>query len=189
MLNFIRRDLSLIHSSFENLSVIEKIPCICDECKKNDNPFYFEYSFISRARAKEKDELMCQNSLKDVSVKDLLSEVEQKEIYNVQSLKKLNIFLASSSELRDERREIELFIRRENRRLMNSGTFLDLVLWEDLKRSFSGDRIQEYFNQEMLKCEVVIFLFFKKTGEYTREELNVAYKNFKHRFSQNLKAS
>ena len=31
----------------------------------------------------------------------------------------------------------------------------------------------------MLKCDVVIFLFWKKVGDFTKEEFDLAYKNFK----------
>jgi len=93
--------------------------------------------------------------------------------------KRIKIFLASSQELKKERQAIELFIGKENRKLHDNLMFLDLVIWEDLMHSFHGRRIQDYFNEQMLSCQIVIFLFFKRLGDYTDEEFNVAYQHFK----------
>ncbi len=54
-----------------------------------------------------------------------------------------------------------------------------LVIWEDLKLAFRGDKIQDYFNEKMLECDVVIFMFWKKVGDFTKEEFDVAYQHFK----------
>jgi len=48
---------------------------------------------------------------------------------------------------------------------------LDLVLWEDLLHSFRGERIQDYFNKEMLDCDIVFALFHTKVGQFTKEDL------------------
>ena len=95
------------------------------------------------------------------------------------SYNKIKIFLASSGELAHERKEVELFIGKENKKYIDENLFLDLVIWEDLKQSFSGERIQDYFNEEMLKCEIVVVLIFTKVGEFTKEEFDKAYEAFK----------
>ena len=91
----------------------------------------------------------------------------------------IKIFLASSEELKEERQQIELFISKENRKLCQQNIFLDLIIWEDLKHSFQGQRDQDYFNQKMLECDIVICLFFKKVGNFTKEEFEVAYQKLK----------
>ncbi len=48
-----------------------------------------------------------------------------------------------------------------------------------MKHSFHRDRIQDYFNKEMLACDVVICIFFKKVGTFTKEEFKAAYEHFK----------
>ena len=96
------------------------------------------------------------------------------------TIKKIKIFLASSGELKDEREKFELFISRENKKYINDNIFLELIIWEDLKASFNGKRIQNYFNNELLKCEVVIALFGTKVGQFTEEEFDIAYKAFKN---------
>ena len=62
---------------------------------------------------------------------------------------------------------------------MKKNQFLELVVWEDLLHSFKGERIQDYFNKEMLDCDIVIALFYSKVGGFTKEEFDLAYENLK----------
>lgn len=96
-------------------------------------------------------------------------------------MKKYKIFLASSAELSMERKEIALMISRLNNAWVEKDLYLELVIWEDLLHSFrgGGERIQDYFNREMLKCDIVMVLFFKKVGQFTEEEFKLAYDHLK----------
>jgi len=95
-------------------------------------------------------------------------------------LKPIKIFLSSSGELKDEREKIALFIAKKNNTLVKQDVFIELVVWEELLHSFIGERIQDYFNEEMLKCDIIIVLFYKKLGQFTKEEFYLAYKNLKY---------
>lgn len=94
-------------------------------------------------------------------------------------MKKIKIFLASSGELEEERKEIGLFLYRENKSLIDKDIFLDLVVWEELLHSFRGERIQNYFNEEMLKCDILVAIFHRNVGQFTYEEFELAYKNLR----------
>ncbi len=91
----------------------------------------------------------------------------------------IKIFLASSDELSEERTEVELFIARENDELFKKGIRFKLIIWERLPHSFQKERKQDDFNKEMLKCDIVLALFFKKVGQFTKEEFELAYQNLK----------
>ncbi len=95
--------------------------------------------------------------------------------------KQIKLFLACSAEMNDEGEKIDLLISKENRKLYNEGISLDIVNWKNLMQGFQGNRVQDGFNQDMLKCDIVIFLFFTNVGVYTREEYDVAYQNFINR--------
>lgn len=200
LLGIVRREMDAIHKPFNNLKVNEMVPCMCDECQdeEEDAPYFYRYKTLQKARKKGKHKVECQKSFDPVSIEDLLggigesghdlhtdprdaagAPVEAKPERPPEPRKTIKIFLASSGELLEERREVELFVRRENRKLNLRNIYLDLVVWEDLRHSFQGERIQDYFNEEMLKCEVVVFLFWKKVGDFTKEELDVAYEQFK----------
>ncbi len=94
-------------------------------------------------------------------------------------MKKYKLFLASSGELAMERKETALMISRLNNAWVDKNIYLELVIWEELLQSFRGERIQDYFNREMLKCDIVVVLFFKKVGQFTKEEFHKAYESLK----------
>ena len=93
---------------------------------------------------------------------------------------RLKFFLASSIELSTERDTIELLIKRKNSVLIDEGIFLDVIHWEELLQSYRGDRIQDYFNEVLSSCDVIIVLFHSKVGKFTKEEFNIAFERFRN---------
>jgi hypothetical protein len=95
-------------------------------------------------------------------------------------MKRFKLFLASSAELSQERKGIALMINRLNNKWTEEkDVYIELVIWEDLPHSFREEDIQTYFNREMLTCDMVLALFFKKVGQFTEEEFKLAYENLK----------
>ena len=96
-------------------------------------------------------------------------------------MKKINIFLACSNELENEKKEIFLSIDEKNQSLKRNNSFFefDAYDWKRLYPGISSDRIQEYFNDIIRQCNIIIFLFDKKFGIYTEEELIIAYDHLK----------
>lgn len=88
------------------------------------------------------------------------------------------IFLASSSELKDDRKEFEIFINRKNKAWVDKGAFLELVLWEDFLDALSPTRLQDEYNKKIRQCDVFVMLFFTKVGKYTAEEFETAFGQF-----------
>jgi len=91
----------------------------------------------------------------------------------------IKIFLASSSELRDDRRDFEIFIGRKNKDWVAKGVFLHLVIWEDFFDAVSKTRLQDEYNKAIRECDVFVMLFFSKVGQYTEEEFEAAFGQFK----------
>ena len=79
-------------------------------------------------------------------------------------MRRIKIFLASSFELKDERVQFELLIGRENKRLVNHGVFLELVVWEDFRDHFTKDGLQAEYNKAVQACDIFVMLFFTKVG-------------------------
>ena len=88
------------------------------------------------------------------------------------------IFLASSQELEDDRREFEVFIARENKSWVEQGVELELVLWEDFLDAVSRTRLQDEYLRAIGRCDIFVLLFFTKVGPYTAEEFAAAYEHF-----------
>ena len=91
----------------------------------------------------------------------------------------VRIFVASSSELKNERQQLEIFVGRENKELHKKGLFLKLEMWEDFLDKVSQTRLQDEYNEAIHNCDIFIMLFFTKVGKYTAEEFENAFKHFK----------
>jgi len=90
-----------------------------------------------------------------------------------------SIFLASSSELQEDRKEFEIFINRKNKVWVDQGIFLKLLVWEDFLDAVSKTRLQDEYNQAIRECDIFVMLFFTKVGQYTAEEFETAFGQFK----------
>lgn len=94
-------------------------------------------------------------------------------------MEKLKIFLASSSELKEERVQFEIMINRKNKEWISRGVFIDLIIWEDFLNAISKTRLQDEYNKAVRDCDIFVMLFFTKVGKYTEEEFEVAFNQFK----------
>ena len=92
---------------------------------------------------------------------------------------KKKLFLASSSELKDDRREFEILINRRNKDWVERGVFLELIVWEDFLDAVSKTRLQDEYNRAIRECDIFVMLFWTKVGRYTAEEFEVAFGQFK----------
>ena len=89
------------------------------------------------------------------------------------------IFLASSSELKEEREQFEIFINRKNKDWVDKGVFLELILWEDFLDAVAQTRLQDEYNKAIRDCDIFVMLFWTKVGQYTDEEFETALAQFK----------
>ena len=87
--------------------------------------------------------------------------------------------MASSSELENDRKEFEIFISRKNKDWVAQEVFLELVVWEDFLDAVSKTRLQDEYNKAIKECELFVMLFFTKVGQYTEEEFETAFGQFK----------
>lgn len=98
------------------------------------------------------------------------------------TLKTIKIFLASSSELKEDRDAFDLYFRQQNDHLLEEkGVYLKIVRWENFLDVMSETRLQDEYNKEVRACDIFVSLFFTKTGKYTEEEFNVAHNQFKEK--------
>ncbi|MBO7195954.1 MAG: hypothetical protein J6V80_01330 [Clostridia bacterium] len=95
-------------------------------------------------------------------------------------MKKIKIFLASSiTELKNERRELELFIRNVSDHFEEKyNVKLQPWLCENIDEIYTKRRKQDEFNDLIRSSDFCFFIFFTKVGKYTREEFDIARKQF-----------
>jgi hypothetical protein len=82
----------------------------------------------------------------------------------------IKIFLASSSELKADRDQFEIFLSRRNERWVNKGLFLKPVRWENFLDAMSQTRLQEEYNRAIQGCD----LFVTRLGK-----LMASFENFR----------
>ncbi|MEM8641012.1 MAG: COR domain-containing protein, partial [Cyanobacteria bacterium P01_G01_bin.54] len=75
LLSIITNEIDEINSSFEKIRVTKKIPCICEECKTDPNPYFFDLATLDRALTKDRQELPCNKSFINVRIRHLTDAV------------------------------------------------------------------------------------------------------------------
>ena len=93
-------------------------------------------------------------------------------------MKKIKIFLASSNELRSERKYFEQKIYRKCKDWIDQGIFLHLDIWEDLSVRMSVDGSQSKYNKLVQTADLFVLLAHTKIGMYTAEEFAAAFGQF-----------
>ncbi|MEM8643193.1 MAG: COR domain-containing protein [Cyanobacteria bacterium P01_G01_bin.54] len=150
-------ELDKISKSYHRLKYEKMIPCQCSECKDSNEPYFFEYSFLKRRQEGGKRLTAdCRISDEELSLSLLLEGFETQEIVESLPDKKgeeptppslpqtdnpptskpqlamqtIKIFLASSSELKEDREQFEIFINRKNKEtgVIKSGMFHQALL-------------------------------------------------------------
>ncbi|MFK5970659.1 MAG: hypothetical protein QM487_11145 [Candidatus Marithrix sp.] len=95
----------------------------------------------------------------------------------------IKIFLASSEELAQERKDFEYFIYQRCKAL---GVLIEIIAWENsISNSMSKTRLQDKYNEVISDCNLFVGLFYTKIGKWTEEEFDTAWKSF-HRSDKPL---
>jgi hypothetical protein len=192
----IASDLDALNATFEGLrgKLRKLVPCICSQCRQSTTPARYEEQRLLKRKVDRKLSIECPDSYEDVDVLELLdglridtmpawakeaSKAQQRSDANKPDPRTVQIFLASSSELKAERDAFDLSLRQLNDRLRDSGLYLEVRRWENFLDAMSETRLQDDYNQAVRSCDIFVSLFKTKTGTFTEEEFDVAYQAFK----------
>ena len=77
LLSIVANEIDEINASFEKIKVAKKIPCICEECRDDPEPHFFRLETLDRYLAKRRYKIVCEKSLLDVPVRNLIAVMEQ----------------------------------------------------------------------------------------------------------------
>lgn len=89
-------------------------------------------------------------------------------------MKYKRIFIASSVELKQERKELVDLLQDLNDKVEERGIRFKPVLWEYMDSSMGAKRKEDEYLEKLQECEICLVLFWRTLGEYTEEELKVA---------------
>jgi len=190
LLSVISADLDALNESFQGLrdKVDKRIPCNCKLCCGATMPEFFPQKHLLKRKEDNRLKLECPNSYEDVDVLELLDGIRldklpgwAKEEKPPTAVRTIRIFLASSAELREDRDAFDLYFRQQNDRLRNDGFYLEIDRWENFLDAMSETRLQDEYNEKIRDCDIFVSLFFTKTGKFTEEEFDTAYRQFKEK--------
>jgi internalin A len=188
LLSVIAADLDALNESFQGLrdKVDKLVPCNCKPCRAKSVPNFFSQRKLLKRKEDNRFKVECPISYEEVNVLELLDGIRTDKLpgwAKEESLSKsprvLGIFLASSSELREDRDAFELYFRQQNDQFRKRGLYLEIVRWENFLDAMSETRLQDEYNKAIRACDIFVCLFFTKTGKFTEEEFEVAHRQFK----------
>jgi hypothetical protein len=204
LLGVISSDLNALNASFEGLrdKVRKFVPCICSKCCLSTTPERHEEDRLLKRKQDGRLTVECPGSYEYVSVLELLDGLKLAALppwaspapkqppatedrpsaaaaaSGSQALRTIQIFLASSSELEEDRDAFDLHFRKENDRLLKMGIYLEILRWETFLDAISETRLQDEYNEAVRDSDIFVSLFKTKTGKYTAEEFDIAHTAF-----------
>jgi hypothetical protein len=206
LLSVISSDLNALNASFEGLrdKVRKFVPCICSKCRRSTTPERYEEDRLLKRKQDGRLTVECPDSYEDVSVLELLDGLNLEAMppwanpapqqpsaaedrrsaadagSGSHALRTIQIFLASSSELIEDRDAIELHLLRMNHDYMGQqGIKLQIVRWENFLDAMSQTRLQDEYNEKARGCDIFLSLYKTKVGKFTEEEFAEAHAAFR----------
>jgi hypothetical protein len=92
----------------------------------------------------------------------------------------INIFLASSEELKEDRTSFQIFIGQLNESWRDHDIEFKLTIWEEFIDAMSKSGLQDNYNKAAASCDIFVMMFFTKVGKYTEQEFEAAFKQFEN---------
>jgi len=204
LLSVISSDLDALNATFEGLrdKVRKLVPCICSKCRLSITPERYDEGRLKKRKQDGKLFVECPDSYEDVSVLELLDGLKLEALpawakptpkgpagpedlsaaavtgSGSPTPRTIKIFLASSSELREDRDAFELHFLRKNRDFRRQGFEVEVLRWETFLDAISETRLQDEYNKEVRCCDIFLSLFKTKVGKYTEEEFDSAHATF-----------
>jgi len=88
LLGIIKKELDHINSTLNYPIHKVEVMCCCVKCKKDENPFMFDYKYLTKAKLKNFEYVHCQTHLVDVNLSTLIGpyevfNVEDKEMFSL----------------------------------------------------------------------------------------------------------
>ena len=189
LLFIIREGFAKVLSPFKNLKYRQLVPCCCSTCEVSDDPNFHEFSELTKLKRKREDTI-CNTSGENIEINKLLQvtdyypERDEKKVkptrpIDPSTLTTLKLFLASSSELEKDRKEVQIWASQKNLDINPRGYNVQPVLSENFLDTIMPEGLQSKYNKALLKCDIALCLFETKIGKFTKEEFKVAYESMK----------
>ena len=94
-------------------------------------------------------------------------------------MKNVKVFIASSAELDEDKLQMDLYFSQKNKGYRKRAICLEQRTWRDFPSYLSEEHLQNRYDDYIRQCDIVIFLFHTRLGQYTLRELQVAFEQVK----------
>lgn len=196
LLTAILKTLRELHSEYSGIEAYEIVPCPCSVCRtkrEESQRHFFDFANLQNRLEKGRRTVECDKSLEEVDLLKMMGDllvfqhlgVGQRVVLGevrppMVQPRTVRIFLASSEELAEERKQLRQYLSERNDRFQETGRgiYLKLENWEAMSSAMSATRKQDDYNRRVLESDVFICLAHTKVGRYTEEEFDVAWAAF-----------
>jgi hypothetical protein len=90
----------------------------------------------------------------------------------------IKLFIASSAELDSDKTLFDVFFNSKNKDYRDRYVAFDHRTWKDFPSFMTETRLQDNYNKYIRDCDIVVFLFHTRMGQYTLEEFEIAHQQF-----------
>lgn len=94
-------------------------------------------------------------------------------------MKNVKVFIASSAELDEDKLQMDLYFSQKNKGYRKRAICFEQRTWRDFPSYLSEEHLQNRYDDYIRQCDIVIFLFHTRLGQYTLRELQVAFEQVK----------
>lgn len=96
-------------------------------------------------------------------------------------MKNIKVFIASSAELDEDKTQMDIYFSQKNKSYQRRYIYFEQRTWKDFPSYLSEEHLQSRYDEYIRQCDIVIFLFHTRLGQYTLRELKVAFEELKKR--------
>lgn len=94
-------------------------------------------------------------------------------------MRNIKVFIASSAELDEDKLQMDLYFSQKNKGYRQRDINFEQRTWRDFPSYLSEEHLQSRYDEYIRQCDIVIFLFHTRLGQYTLRELQVAFEQVK----------
>lgn len=166
LLTIIAEEIDRLNGTFPSLRVQKRVPCICSECRKSEDPYFHTYEKIQRARERGRPTVECERSFEDVDVLRLIDNVFATTFFYLSPKK---IFISYS---KADKEHLDI-LKTHLSTLKQSGA---LLTWDD-NDLIPGEEWDKSILRQLIGADIIILLVspdFLATDYIWSNELKMA---------------